>query len=440
MRSITSAPAAITTPGTRLDRRLRRRRRPFTTCSWGSFPNPAVDPAADARWAPVRAWLDLTLGAYLIGLDISVDDGGIAAGRAAATAALAARALDGATPVTTYGAALTPTSNPGIGIWRQSNAAGVVNPVTGAPTGFDAAGAIQGRPGIDLNWRDLLPFSLTVRQKAGLVGDVPLPQVIGGAEYQRELEYVRRLGQDTSLVRSSDQTAQALYYKQDAEIFINEAARVASQARGISLDQNAKLFALLGNALADARIAAWSSKYEQKFWRPITALNADGSGAVTNGYASWRPLAATPAHPSNTAGHSTTAAAGFEVLRAFFGGDRIRPEGGAVTLTTLPWLTGTNSGTGVVTSRAVATFSQAQLENGASRIYLGVHWGFDNLQGQLLGLAVADAIIRDSSDPAAVGLRVHESPASIERLPHTLGSRPDLYGVFFGQDFKHRGF
>ena len=83
----------------------------------------------------------------------------------------------------------------------------------------------------------------------------------------------------------------------------------------------------------------------------------------------------------------------------------------------------------------VRTFSQAQLENGASRLYLGVHYGYDNLQGQLLGLAVADTIIRGASDPAAAGVRVRESPASFLGLLPTLLLRPDLYG-FYGRDTR----
>lgn len=209
---------------------------------------------------------------------------------------------------------------------------------------------------------------------------------------------------------------------------MNEAARIASQARNLDLVDNARVFALLGNAVADARIAAFTSKYDQKFWRPITALNADERGAVTNSYAAWRPLAATPSHPSNTAGHSATGAAGFEVLRAFFG-DRVVPSGAAVTLTSLPWLVGTNAGTGNATTRRVTTFSQAQLENGASRLYLGVHFGFDNLQGQLIGLAVADEIIL-SSDPAAARVSIRNSPASLLQIERTLRSQPQVYGYF----------
>jgi len=403
------------------------------------LPDPALDATVDARWAQTRAWLDRALAESLAALGASPSDDGIAAGKAAAAAANLARKLDGAAPVTTYGAQLGPATNPGIGLWRQSNAAaGGIDPTTGAPTGFDAAGVIQSRPAVDLNWRDVTPFSLSNAQKSFLVASVPLSPAVGSREYVREVAYLRSHGGNaaTSSERTADQTAQALFYKQDAEIYLNEAARIASQARHLSLADNARLFALLASVLADARIAAFASKYDQKFWRPITALNADDSGAVTNDYAAWRPLAATPSHPSNTSGHSATGSAGFEVLRAFFG-DRILPDGAAVTLTTLPWLVGTNPGTGSVTTRTVSTFTQAQLEDGASRLYLGVHFGFDNLQGQLLGLAVADEIIR-SSDPAVPPhLHVVNSPASLFQIERTLRSQPQLYGYFGEATERH---
>jgi hypothetical protein len=398
------------------------------------IPDPAVDASADARWTQTRTWVDQKLAEYLAALGVGASDGGIAAGKAAAAAAIAARNVDNSRPVTAYGAQLGPATNPGIGIWRQSNAASAfVNPATGAPTGFDATGTvIQARPGIDLNWRDVAPFSLTNAQRAYLVANVPLSPAVGSPEYKLELDYVRRHGQDTAstAARTPDQTAQALYYKQDAEIFVNELARLASKARGLPLDENAKLFALLDDAIADARIAAFGSKYEQKFWRPITALNAGADGAVTNAYAAWHSLAATPSHPSNTAGHSATGAAGAEILRAYFSSDKIKPDGAAVALGTLPWLVGTNAGTGNVTTRSVATFSQVQLENGASRLYLGVHFGFDNLQGQLLGLGVADTILLRSRNPAAEGSGIKESPASLAFLPRTLLGNTEVYGYF----------
>ena len=399
----------------------------------GELPNPATDTTADARWGSVRTWVDGQLATDLGTLGVASSDGGIAAGHAAEAAAIAARSIDGGIPQTTYGAQLTPTTNPGVGIWRQSNAgAPFVNPTTGAPTGFDATGTvIQGKPGIDLNWRDVKPFSLATQEVAILARILPFSPAVGSPEYQAESAFVNQIGKDTSSTRTADETAQALFYKQDAEIFVNEAARIASASRSLTLDQNAVLFALLDNAIADARIGAWISKYEQKFWRPITSANAAADGAVTNGYVVFHPLAATPSHPSNTSGHSSTGASGAEILRAYFG-DKIGADGKPVTLGSLPWLAGTNNGTGVTTTRSVSTFTQLQLETGASRLYLGVHYGNDNLQGQLIGLEVADAVLR-SNDPAAKGLRVVESPASLFNLERTLLSRRDLYG-FYGND------
>ncbi|MDD5272070.1 MAG: vanadium-dependent haloperoxidase, partial [Methylovulum sp.] len=371
----------------------------------GALPNPV-----GGSWTPTRTWLDSQLASDLTALGVSNADPGIAIGQAAAAAALAARADDFAAIRTSYipstNLAVSSTStvianasgNPGVGVWRPSNGgAGVIDPTTGAPTGFDASGIIQAVAGIDFNWKNVTPFSLSTVKKQLLVATVPPALKVGSDEYNAELDFVKTHGQDSANPgnRSNDQTLQALFYKADAEFVVNEAARLASKSRGLTLNQNAKLFAVLANALADARIAAFQSKYDLTFWRPITALNANIDGSV-NDY-NWKPLATTPSHPSNTGGHSATVAAGAEVLRAFFKSDKITKNGTPVVLTTLPWLIGTNNGTGKVdplifggdaTTRTVATFSQIQLENGRSRIYLGVHFGNDDYQGQTLGLTV----------------------------------------------------
>ncbi|HEY0607772.1 MAG TPA: hypothetical protein VGD58_32960, partial [Herpetosiphonaceae bacterium] len=46
----------------------------------------------------------------------------------------------------------------------------------------------------------------------------------------------------------------------------------------------------------------------------------------------------------------------------------------------------------VATPRSYATFQAAIDENGQSRIYLGVHWQFDNTRGKTLGQQIADYI------------------------------------------------
>ena len=384
-----------------------------------------------ASWTTTRTWLDNQLTADLATLGVTTTDAGYIAGQNAAAAALAARTGDYSAIRTNYiptsnisaSGAATATGNPGVGLWRPSNgAAGAVDTNTGAPTGFDASGNIQAAAAIDFNWKNVTPFSLSTLEKQKLVALVPPVLTVGSAEYTAELAFVQTHGQEfaTPGSRTNDQLLQALYYKSDAELFSNEVARIASAARGYSLVQNAKLFAALDSALADARISAWQAKYDLDYWRPITAINADSAGAVAS--YTWKPLGTTPAHPSAPAGHSTTVAAGVEILRAFFQSDNIVPAGTPVTLTGFSWLVGTNNGTGQLaapiggkdaTTRDVSTFTQLQLENGRSRIYLGVHFPNDDYQGQILGVSVADQIINAQLDPAISGLSVYKGSATV---------------------------
>ena len=381
-------------------------------------------------------WLNSQLTADLNTLGAANSDPGIAIGQAAAAAALVARTADFSQIRTTYipssnisatgGASVT--GNPGIGLWRPNNgAAGAIDPVTGAPTGFDASGNIVAAAAIDFNWKNVTPFSLTSLEKQQLVAEVPPALVIGSPEYIQELSFVQTHGESSGFPgsRTNDQLLHALYYKQDAEIFINEAARLAVADRAYSINQNANLFAALDSALADSRIATWQAKYDIDFWRPITAINADSTGNVTS-YA-WQPLATTPAHPSAPAGHSATIAAGTEILRAFFKSDNILSGGAPVTLTSIPWIVSTNNGTGKLqtaisgqdaTTRSVNTLTQLQLENGQSRLYLGVHFGNDNYQGQTLGLLVSDTIIGAQLDPAVKGLTVFKGASNVATGSH----------------------
>ena len=60
-----------------------------------------------------------------------------------------------------------------------------MNPATGAPTGFDSTGTIiQGKPGIDLNWRDLAPFGITAQETTRLSRTLPIAPAVGSAECQ----------------------------------------------------------------------------------------------------------------------------------------------------------------------------------------------------------------------------------------------------------------
>ncbi len=131
-------------------------------------------------------------------------------------------------------------------------------------------------------------------------------------------------------------------------------------------------------AEADARIAIWDAKYFYLFWRPVTALNADKDGVVTNNYTAWTPLLSTPPHPSYPCGHCGTVTAGFVVLRKFFG-----DKNSYQLHTTTPG----------EEPRTLKSLSDGESENRWSRVYGGIHYDFDNAASQILGQQVADFVL-----------------------------------------------
>src|SRR5262249_23377795 len=98
----------------------------------------------------------------------------------------------------------------------------------------------------------------------------------------------------------------------------------------------------------------------------------------------------TPAFPSYTSGHATFGAALFKTLERFYGRDDITftflsDEFNGITR-------GTDGQVRPIVARSYTSFSQAALENGQSRIYLGIHWGFDRDQGINSGSAIANYV------------------------------------------------
>src|SRR5438876_781460 len=180
----------------------------------------------------------------------------------------------------------------------------------------------------------------------------------------------------------------------------------------------ARLLALVNVALADAGTAIWESKFYYDIWRPITAIRESdpGTGPTlagdgnpdTVGDPGWTPLGApasnltgpnfTPPFPSYPSGHAGFGGALFQTLRRFYGTDNI-----AFTFVSDEFNGVTRDNQGNIRpllSRSFSSLSQAEEENGQSRIYLGIHWNFDKTEGIALGRRVGDYVFDHAFLPA----------------------------------------
>ena len=102
----------------------------------------------------------------------------------------------------------------------------------------------------------------------------------------------------------------------------------------------------------------------------------------------------TPPFPAYPSGHAAFGGALFQTLRNFYGTDEI-----PFTFVSdeLDGRTRDHEGNRrPLVPRSFSTLSQAEEENGQSRIYLGIHWSFDKTSGIEQGRNVADYIFENA--------------------------------------------
>jgi hypothetical protein len=281
------------------------------------------------------------------------------------------------------------------------------------------------RPPLTPGWRRVQLFALPELEPF----IPPPPPPLGSAAYARDLNEVWRIGGADSPGRTAEQSQIAVFWSDFSYTAMppghwHEIAAGIARSAGTDLVSTARLMALLGLAQADAAITCWETKYRYNLWRPVTAIQRadEDDNPATTADPGWNHYLAAPPFPAYTSGHSTFSKASAEVLARFYGTDAITFT---ATSDSLPGVT-----------RTFHSLAACADEVGMSRIYGGIHFGFDNRQGKLNGERIArhvtsnwllplDALplaCAESLRPGTAGVRVHGRPG----ITLVIEASPDL--------------
>jgi hypothetical protein len=263
-------------------------------------------------------------------------DGGVAVGRIAASAMLAAREDDGRFGPYRFPAPANATDPWPAGQWRPTLPAFVNDPNA---------------------WlKDVRPFLIRDPDRYASDG----PNALTSRRYAREFNEVKTVGSATSRTRTADQTDAAQFWAGGPMPWTLAARDLAARAR-LTPAGSARMFAKMYLTAADALISVWADKARWLFWRPITAIReADRDGnPATIADPGWLPLINNPPYPEQPSGLTAAGGAMAGALAGFFGTDDI-----AFTVRS------PNSGT----ERSYVSFSQAVQEIVDARVWSGIHF------------------------------------------------------------------
>jgi hypothetical protein len=219
--------------------------------------------------------------------------------------------------------------------------------------------------------KDVRPF--LVRNFTRFETDAPFR--LKSKQYARELAEVQSVGSASSTTRTSDQTLAARYWAENPPATWSRIFRTLSAQEGLSVSENARLYAMLYLTAADSLISVWRDKARFLFWRPITAIreaDTDGNQA-TEPDPTWLPLIPTPPYPEHPSGHNGLSGSIVATLQQFFGTDEIG------------WTDTNNAGL----TRSFTRLSQAINEIVDARVWSGIHFRAADEQAARLGKLVA---------------------------------------------------
>jgi hypothetical protein len=325
----------------------------------GSSPEAAGVAAAHAvlvkMFPEQKASFDASYAASLAQIpDGSGKAAGIGVGEGVAGKILALRAADGADAPNTY----RPSTTPGVYVLAT------------LPIGSQ--------------WGNVTPWVM----ERGSQFRPAAPPDLKSDEWARDYNEVKDLGGKKSTTRTAEQTEMARFWVIVGPQSWDSIVRQLAAAPGRSLIENARLFALVEMAGADAYISVMDAKYTFNFWRPITAIrngDLDGNDATSRD-ASWEPLIDTPPHPEYPCAHCITSSAVRAVLESEFGNATVS-------------LNMTSSAVPGVTHKWVSVQDWAD-EVSMARICGGIHYRNSAVVGQDMGKKIGELAVGSYLKPA----------------------------------------
>ena len=256
------------------------------------------------------------------------------------------------------------------GIWRS------------LPVGTNADGTL---PAVLPQFRYVVPFALA---RPDQLRPGP-PPALTSAQYASDVNIVKDLGRVNSTTRTADQTKLARLWQAVTPVDLFRGVRGVLPPDA-DIDDNARLFALLGMTSCDALIAIFDAKYTYNFWRPYHAIrlaNTDGN-PLTDADPTWTSLVFPPRHQEYPSAHAIATGGFMRVLVRLLGDE----HSFVLSSPGFPGFTWT-----------FARFSDAAEQVKQARVWAGIHFPNSCDVGGKMGMALGDYVVENVMTPMEGG-------------------------------------
>ena len=212
---------------------------------------------------------------------------------------------------------------------------------------------------------------------------VPPPYALTSSQYATDYNEIKIMGVFSGSGRTQDQSDLVIFWNGNPPLIWVRIALQLAASHGLTLTENAHLFALIDLAMADGFVAVWDAKYRYLFWRPVTAIqNGDADGnAATDPDPAWTPWldssGGTPNHPEYPSAHASVSGAVAYILASTFGDNTHF----TATSNIFPG------------TRSFSSFSSALDEIADARVFGGIHFRTSCEIGNGLGASVGNYVL-----------------------------------------------